>query len=543
MLAVASMVTPGKRSHADIDSSPSDSPLKRSTGSPSARRLAELSFQNESYNRELFLRLEHDERRRGLSHHEALLAAAWEHERVRRVAQLEQERNALDMERSKQREEDAERQALDLERQRQIQAEIEESRRQAEEAKRLSGLQKNAEEERLRQEEEAQRLEQTQREDERRREEQKQAEERAAAELEAQAQAEKAAKASQPTPPPNKTPVDKSTGLTPAILLPSVVSSKDEIEAEHKKYLDLHLRLKDMRKTVVEQSKSNPQLKEELGNWRRTIKARVGMMSTDKGGTIRSKNEIVAALNQALKAQEPSVDARKYIVAPLPSGLDAAKFQFSGPLLYLLNMICKRIVAYWKGTDAITQGAEPGGILAATIFAMDEYKWQGIPFIDLLLAKLHVVCPVLFGIYGNEKTDAGRKRIGWGSGDSTRWITEDRHWEVSTGLGAGFASVSLRKFPAKSSRVAPYPPSNYWTALSRILNTPGPEVTTTHFVVLKGMIEHPAPRFVDFFGMAAIVALRTAIYILTAKAPASPANAAMSTIPDILQRDYNIYLT
>lgn len=79
-----------------------------------------------------------------------------------------------------------------------------------------------------------------------------------------------------------------------------------------------------------------------------------------------------------------------------------------------------------------------------------------------------------------------------------------------TGLGAGFAALAMRNYE-KAKLDNPYPNVHYWKALAAIINVPPAEITQTHFVVLKAMIENYETRFLEFYGDAALAVLRVAL--------------------------------
>ena len=153
---------------------------------------------------------------------------------------------------------------------------------------------------------------------------------------------------------------------------------------------------------------------------------------------------------------------------------------------------------------------------------------------------------MLFGIYGKDNTDKGRRRLGWAleedpkTGEKTKFISEQQHNDRMSGLAAGYASISLRDF-SKAPFPNPYPKPNYWRALARIVNTPKEDITQTHLIALKALIENSVKRFTEFYTRAAQVALRTALVEFPAKASDSPAKLALTTMPELLRR-HNIYL-
>ncbi|KAF2232724.1 GLE1-domain-containing protein [Viridothelium virens] len=311
-------------------------------------------------------------------------------------------------------------------------------------------------------------------------------------------------------------------------------------ESTHEQFLDIHQRLKEMRRSVVSYCKQNPQAKGKLGDMRRDINTRVGQLSTDKAANKKAIERIQMTLTEARRIQEPKVDMAKFLITPpKPMMLE------SGVFAYLLSILSKKIIAQLAeeaGRD--TKRAEPIGTMAATVFSTDSLKLEGQPLVDILVAKYHVVCPVLFGIRGNEETKNGRRRLGWLEEDkgSGRYISENAHNDRMTGLGAGYASLSLRDF-SKSTRRNPYPSYHFWRALSRILNTPPREITTTHVVILRGMLENYIPRFIRFYGHPGYVALRKALNEFPAHAPQGPALSSLKVLKDILKRDEHLTIT
>ena len=183
-------------------------------------------------------------------------------------------------------------------------------------------------------------------------------------------------------------------------------------------------------------------------------------------------------------------------------------------------------------------------MVASQIFSNNDFKLQGkVSLIDILIAKLHVVCPVLFGIYGNDKTTQGKIRLGWWREDQGGpFIPEGRHSERMTGLGAGFAAISLRNYE-KVRNENPYPNHHFWHAMANIVNVPSNEATNTHFVVLKAMIENNEARILEFFGNAGVVALRKALVEFPSHAAASSVAAkALGVLADVLKRNKKLYL-
>ena len=214
-------------------------------------------------------------------------------------------------------------------------------------------------------------------------------------------------------------------------------------------------------------------------------------------------------------------------------------------LLYLLNIFAKAIVAQFIDEAGVNpKAADPVGIVASHIFALGDFRWHGISLIDILIAKLHVVAPALFGIYGSEQTAAGKERMGWWREDGRSegpYIPPQRHFERMTGLGAGFAALSLRNYE-KAKVENPFPDRHYWDVLARIASVPAEEVTQTHFVLLKGLIENYETKFIGFFGGAAVAALRHLVVELPRKCPPSATSKSLGGLADVLRREKRLVL-
>ena len=180
-------------------------------------------------------------------------------------------------------------------------------------------------------------------------------------------------------------------------------------------------------------------------------------------------------------------------------------------MLYLLNIFAKALIAQFiNETSVAPQTANPIGILGSSLFAQIDFQWEGrLSFIDFFLAKYHVVCPVLFGIYGSEKTAEGKQRLGWWRANGV-FVQPQRHAERMTGLGAGFAAMSLRNY-TRSRLSSPLPTHHWWGAAAAIMNVPAGQATSTHLIVLKAMIENSEPRILEFFGQAGRAVLRRAL--------------------------------
>lgn len=248
-------------------------------------------------------------------------------------------------------------------------------------------------------------------------------------------------------------------------------------------------------------------------------------------------------LRESLQVQEPKVEISLFLANP-PNPLPSSDSKMPAVLLYLLNIFAKAIVAQFADEAGVSpRTADPIGIIGSHIFSLKDFQWQSISLIDILIAKMHVVCPVLFGIYGDESTAEGKLRLSWMREDKGGpYISEQRHNERMTGLGAGFASLALRNYE-KSKLDNPYPSINYWQSLACITNVPSAEVTTTHCIVLKAMIENYEQRILEFFGDAGLAALKVSLIEFPKRATRQNVAAkALSGLADILKRDKKLKL-
>jgi nucleoporin GLE1 len=211
--------------------------------------------------------------------------------------------------------------------------------------------------------------------------------------------------------------------------------------------------------------------------------------------------------------------------------------------IYLLNLFSKAVISQFiDEAGASPKTADPIGVIAVSIFAQAELCWRGASLIDILICKMRVVCPVLFGIRGNEKTEEGRARLGWWRGEGGEWVSDQIHNTRMTGLGAGYAAISLRDF-SKSSNTNPYPPTKYWQSMASIVNTPPEEASSTQFIVLKAMIENYEQRFMGFYGIAARAALQVALVDFPGRAQENTvAVSSLKVLGDKLQRDVGLRL-
>ncbi|KAF2089119.1 GLE1-domain-containing protein [Saccharata proteae CBS 121410] len=313
-------------------------------------------------------------------------------------------------------------------------------------------------------------------------------------------------------------------------------------DAVHKKYLDLHQRLKKLRSDFVNQIKGDKQLKDKVSELRRRIRTKVGQLTAQAGA---NKAQIKTIRETFMEAKDfpgaPTVDVRQYMVDP-PADLTETTAQMSIVVVFLLAHFSKNIVAQLASEAGVnTVQADQIGVVTVSILGNSNFCADGrYTMSDILLAKYHHECGVLFGIYGPEDTKTGRERLGWRRVEG-EFVTGQNHFERMTGLGAGWAALTLRKMKQGSALIHPFPASNYWRAMARIVDTPQGQVTPTHFIILKAMIGGFEERFIETYGHAAKVALRKALVDFPKGHDFVPAKA-LAFQPSGLKKELNLTL-
>lgn len=252
---------------------------------------------------------------------------------------------------------------------------------------------------------------------------------------------------------------------------------------------------------------------------------------------------IISVLRKALAFPEPKINIVHLLAKP-PSNLPPDP---TGPavLVYLLNIFAKAIIAQFVDEASVNpKAADSVGIVASHIFALPDFQWNGWTLIDILLAKFHVVAPAIFGIYGPENSAEGKLRLGWwreGGRHDGAFVPAQRHFERMTGLGAGFAALALRNYE-KAKVQNPFPDRHYWEALAGIGNLSPAQLTLTHLVLLKGLIEHFEGKFIGLYGGAAVAALRHLLVDLPRKCPPSAPSKSLAGLVDVLRREKKLVL-
>ncbi|EAW07709.1 putative RNA export mediator Gle1 [Aspergillus clavatus NRRL 1] len=432
-------------------------------------------------------------------HYAALDKVAARHDQVREEAQetLRAHQRAVEEEKRR-KEEEARREAERLERER-----AEKLRREQEEAARREAERKAAEEAKRKAEEEAEKKRKAEQEEKERKEKERLEEENRTRQAEAQKAEQEAAQ--------RKAEAAQKTQAEQQKQIGGGRQTAEETKVQLR-YVELHQHLKKFRQYLKDESKTNAAVKQNMGDIRRSIKKCVGQLREGAGANKTQLQEIRSSLEKAASIAEPSVDVRQFFAFPPADIANSDDNKVPALLIYALNIFSKCLVSALITEASINHGhAEPIGIVAAQIFSMEAFIYKGHQMVDLLLAKYRVVCPALWGFYGNEKTEAGRRAIGWWrDGPDGPFITEQAHADRMTALGAGFAALTLRNF-GKTQRRNPFPNTLFWYAMHKILTVPTDEIQETHITLLSAMLKSSAERIVGFFGHMGLALMRRAI--------------------------------
>lgn len=202
---------------------------------------------------------------------------------------------------------------------------------------------------------------------------------------------------------------------------------------------------------------------------------------------------------------------RRFFVNP-PADIAETEQQGPAMLVYGLHIFAKALVSALINEAAIQPlHAEPIGLIAAQIFSLDTFCYQGHPMSDILWAKYRKVCPALWGFTGDDKVPSGRDTLGWAREEPEGpFIEEQMHYDQMNALGAGYAAMTLRNF-GKTIRSNPFPNTLWWTTMSKFLSIPPTEMRDTHVILIQSILRYNAPRVIEFWGNYAIVVMHQAI--------------------------------
>ena len=273
-----------------------ESPYKRAPDSPSRQLLWELSRLSITHQEDFQAKLDKESAEREAAHKVVLAAAATEHERIRQSAEREREKLEIQIQIERARRESEERAELERQRQEKVEKELASRRREIERFKAIEVEEKRAAELHRAEAAESQRREVERREAEVRRKaaEQQGAAKRAAEEVKKRVDDAAAAAAAVTTK------VQIPTAAQPLVTQPKNPSPESvpllrtsERDEEHNRYLEIHQKLKEFRKYMIDQGKQNAALKAKMGEMRRTIRKCVGQLRVGQGANTAQVKFIV----------------------------------------------------------------------------------------------------------------------------------------------------------------------------------------------------------------------------------------------------------
>lgn len=539
--------SPSRQSPSRIAHRPRRETLDRDSPSRQAQH-AEFNLMLNRSERSFYERLDYDAAERAKDHDEQLSKAAIEHERVQRGAKLEIQRLILQQEQERKARE--EQQQLEIERLNRLKArqEAEAQQRKLEAKQREEQAARQAAEHQRQLQEADARLKAQKEQAEAARRQQAEREDTAKKALESAAAAEKARSqlTQQPPQAPQITRATVPTSLAAKSQPPNLQQPPNtDLEVLHSKYLELHNRMKEFRTSFAKQhAHKSSSLKGPVGDMRRAMRLRMGQITVERKASIaaiaKMREEV---FDKALKTPGPMVDIRHFIVShPIPALSNEADAQYPALLLYAFSCFTKSLMKQFETEAANEDGRiiQEVGLIAASLLADQKYMWNGIPMTDVVMAKYHQACPILFGIRDKMDTPQGQARLGWLNihGEPPQINIYNQRM---LGLGCGFAALSLRQFSGKNPAI---PMAEYWRAVSSISNTPAENLYGGHFMVIKGLLRDYAKKFMLFYGAQARGVLRKATVDLPARAPQRAADTAslVAVLKDGWKKNENISL-
>lgn len=457
-------------------------------------------------------------------HEEQLARAAEEHAKVLRGAELELQRLSLEEEKLRLRSQEEQQRAIEQLQREKAQQQADAHRRQLEAQQREEEIARQvAEHQKKLQEAEARQKAQREQEAaaERQRKEQEEADRRAkeTADAAEKTRVQQAAQQAAQQPPAQAAPAVATQPTAAAKAPVSTQAPNDNINHIHTKYLELHQRMKEFRVAFWNQNKKAGQpLKEPVGNARRNMRLKLGQINVARATSqLAIKSLRADSFDVALNTPGPTVDIRPFLVSQtIPPLANEAEAQYPAFLLYMWIMFEKFLLKQFEKEAANEDGRiiQEIGLIAASLFADQRYMWKGVSLIDVLLAKMHHICPILFGVRGSMNSVEGQKCLGWMPIDKQP-PTGEIYMQRIRGLAAGYAAMSLRAFKT----VPALPMSEYWRVIVLVCNTPPEDMYPGHFAILNGLLRDFYKKFLSFYGVQARGVLRRAIVDVPARAP------------------------
>lgn len=271
--------------------------------------------------------------------------------------------------------------------------------------------------------------------------------------------------------------------------------SQKEIQI-HQRYVELDKTLKEMREWLENMAKSEPSLKKVVGDTRRSLTATFGQTRDRPGGNKPQVEKIKTLMGNLVDLpQQPTLDITKFLAFPSQELINNGD-QAPAMLIYCLKMFTDLWFSQLVKDENKT--AEPLGIMAAQIFSFEKFTFKGLHLSDILLARYHVGCPVLWGF-----NDTG----------PTEDENDNDHTRRMVAMGGGYAALTLRNF-GKSPRHNPFPNALFWTSMSKILSILPANLQATHLILLEALLHSSGERIIKFFGHHGLALMHYAMVVL-----------------------------
>ena len=294
-----------------------ESPYKSASDSPSRQLLWELGQLQLRDQQNFYEQLDKDAEEREALLRSALETAALEHEKIRKSAEVEREKLELQLQLEKELRRQEELKELERVRREKAERELEAQKQKIEEARAAEAAEREADAKRAAH---AAAVEQARAEREKRDAEyarqaaEREEANRKAAEAEAKAReaaiaAAKARDEAAKVPTPAIAPVQKQIvqPARPSSPITTPVRVHGDREAEHRRYLEIHQKLKQLRKFMANCAKQDANLKKVMGDSRRTIRKCVGQLTGEKSN---NREPVSPTIKRFQTTVYKSVDAR-----------------------------------------------------------------------------------------------------------------------------------------------------------------------------------------------------------------------------------------
>lgn len=238
-----------------------------------------------------------------------------------------------------------------------------------------------------------------------------------------------------------------------------------EVENEFLEYL---ARIPDIKSLVVQELAKQPELKKQVGTFKRKINVRFGQLSN-------------------------SMNQLRSVTGHLVEAINSCK---SEPLAYkwILNFVSKSIVS--QAETEVTVKPDAAIPLARLALALLQ-QVDGLEY--YLSARIIKKCSLVIGYSAKLDTEGGRIHMGWKKNDG-EWEPEVKFEERIGGI------LTLWSVMAREGDALNFPlftKEAQWKFLARVLNTDKKLLLDVHFVVVSNWWEAAAEAFVSSYGQQA----------------------------------------